>query len=77
MTGHNGCIKALDNNDLTVIEISTPDGRNSALFQVREAQASTSPPKTELIFNKYGNNYFLSKLFDEGNKLGSALEESR
>jgi hypothetical protein len=70
-------IKPLDNSDLTLIEISTPDGRNSALFQVREAQASTSPPKTELIFNKYGNNYFLSKLFDEGNKLGSALEESR
>jgi hypothetical protein len=70
-------IKPLDTSDLTLMEISTPDGRNSALFQVRDAQASTSPPKTELIFNKYGDNYFLSKVFDQGNKLGSALEESR
>jgi hypothetical protein len=44
---------------------------------VRDSQAGTSPAKTELIFDKYGNHYFLSKLFDEGNKLGSALEESR
>jgi hypothetical protein len=70
-------IKPLDTSDLTLMEITTPDGRHSALFQVRDAQASTSPPKTELIFNKYGDNYFLSKVFDQGNKLGSALEESR
>jgi hypothetical protein len=52
-------IKPLDTSDLTLMEISTSDGRHSALFQVRDAQASTSPPKTELIFNKYGDNYFL------------------
>jgi hypothetical protein len=70
-------IKPLDNTDLTVMEISTADGRNSAVFEVRDSQAGTSPAKTELIFDKYGNHYFLSKLFDEGNKLGSALEKSR
>jgi hypothetical protein len=30
-----------------------------------------------LIFNKYGNRYFLAKLFDEGNPSGSTVDESR
>jgi hypothetical protein len=29
-----------------------------------------------LIFNKYGNRYFLAKLFDEGNPSGSQVLES-
>jgi hypothetical protein len=32
--------------------------------------------KSELIFNKYGNRYFLAELFDEGNPSGSELIES-
>jgi len=30
-----------------------------------------------LIFNKYGDDYFLSKLYDEGNPSGSKVIESR
>jgi len=30
-----------------------------------------------LIFDKYGNRYFLAKLFDEGNPSGSQVLESR
>src|SRR5271163_3562107 len=69
-------IHVLDNSDLGLMEIQSADGRTSALFEVREAQDSTSPKKTELVFNHYGNRYFLSKLFDEGEKLGSAVVES-
>jgi hypothetical protein len=29
-----------------------------------------------LIFNKYGNRYFLAKLFDEGNPNGSEVVKS-
>ena len=69
-------IRVLDGSDLGAMEIQSADGRTSALFEVREAQDSTSPKKTELVFNHYGNRYFLSKLFDEGEKLGSAVVES-
>jgi hypothetical protein len=30
-----------------------------------------------LIFNKYGNRYFLAKLYEEGNASGSQVDESR
>src|SRR4029077_6522954 len=60
-------IHVLDNTDLGVMEISSADGSTSALFEVRNADANSAPAKNELIFNKYGNRYFLAKLFDEGN----------
>jgi len=70
-------IHTVDNTDLTFMEISSADGSISALFEVRDAEANSTSPKSELIFNKYGNRYFLAKLFDEGNPNGSAVSESR
>jgi hypothetical protein len=70
-------IHMLDDSDLTVMEIASADGSTSALFQVEESDANAAPAKSELIFNKYGNRYFLSKLFDEGNPSGSKVVESR
>jgi hypothetical protein len=69
-------IRMLDDSDLTIMEISKADGSVAALFQVHAAVANSSPRKSELIFNKYGNKYFLEKLFDEGEADGSQVVES-
>jgi|ERR1700722_2531690 len=69
-------IHVLDNSDMTVMEISSVDGSISALFQIQDADANTEPAKSELIFNKYGNRYFLAQLFDEGNRSGSEVVKS-
>jgi hypothetical protein len=69
-------IRALDNSDLKLMEISSADGSTSALFQVRDAEANSTPAKSELIFNKYGHRYFLEKLFDGSNSRGSAVMKS-
>jgi hypothetical protein len=70
-------IQVMDNSDLTIMEISTMDGSVSALFQVLDTEARNEPAQNELIFNKYGDRYFLAKLFDEGNASGSQVVESR
>jgi hypothetical protein len=70
-------IRMLDDSDLTVMEITSADGSVSALFEVQQAEANSTPAKSELIFNKYGNRYFLAKLFDEGNPSGSEVAKSR
>jgi hypothetical protein len=70
-------IRMLDNSDLTVMEISSADDSTSALFQVQEVEVSSQPAKSELIFNKYGDRYFLARLFDEGNPSGSQVVESK
>jgi hypothetical protein len=69
-------IHLLDDTDLTVMEISSADGSTSALFEVQQLEANSTPTKSELIFNKYGNRYFLAKLFDEGNPSGSEVIKS-
>jgi hypothetical protein len=73
----NYVIHPLDDTDSGIMEISSADGSTSALFEVHSAQANSAPAKTELIFNKYGNRYFLAKLFDEGEPSGDAVAESR
>jgi hypothetical protein len=70
-------IHMLDNSNLTIMEISSEDGSTSALFDVESVEANSAPAKNELIFNKYGNRYFLAKLFDQENPSGSKVVESR
>jgi hypothetical protein len=70
-------VRMVEDSDLTLMEISSADGSASTLFQVQEVEASTTPTKSELIFNKYGDQYFLAQLFDEGEASGSQLPESR
>jgi hypothetical protein len=70
-------IHLLDNSDQAVMEIRSADGTSSTLFDVRPAVANAEPAKSELIFNKYGDRYFLTKLFEEGVADGSDVLESR
>jgi hypothetical protein len=70
-------IHELEGSDLTVMQISRADGKQSALFDVESELAKGTPAKSELIFNKYGDRYFLSEMFDEGNADGSRLTPSR
>jgi hypothetical protein len=70
-------IRMLDDSDLTLMEIISLDGSRSALFQVQESEAKSTPDQSELIFNKYGDQYFLAELFDEGEPSGSKVTESR
>ena len=70
-------IQVLDDSDLTMMKISSADGSKSALFSVVAAQANSDPNKSELTFNKYGDSYFLSTMFEEGNPDGSELIQSR
>jgi hypothetical protein len=70
-------IHMLDGSDLKVMEISSADGSTSALFNVQSAETNSASARSELIFNKYGNRYFLAELFDEDNPDGSRVVESR
>jgi hypothetical protein len=70
-------IHVVDDSGLTMMEITSADGSTSALFQVQETDAKDTPTKSELIFNKYGDQYFLADLFDEGESSGSEVLKSR
>ena len=57
------------------MEITSAD--DSALLEVRDAQAKSTLAKSESIFDNCGNRYFLAKVFDEGNPDGSKVPESQ
>jgi hypothetical protein len=60
-----------------VMEIVSADGRNAAFFPVIDAQVGTPPDKPVLVFRKYGDDYFLSKVFDMGSSLGVEVVPSQ
>jgi len=70
-------IHVLDDADPSAMEITSADGSTSAVFQVQNTDANAESDNTELIFNKYGNRYFLAKLFEQGSPNGSQVAESR
>jgi len=70
-------IRMMDKSNLKIMEISSADGSTSALFQVRDTTTKSAPPTAELIFNKYGNTYFLTRVFDGDNPDGSELPKSQ
>jgi hypothetical protein len=70
-------IQPLDDSDLTVMEIRSTDGSTTAFFDVQSVDAKSVPAKNEVIFKKYGNRYFLANVFEEGNRSGDRVIESR
>ena len=68
-------VQILADSDLTVMEIKSANDSTSALLEVRDTQANGTPAKSELIFNKYGNRYFLEKAFEEGSPNGSRVTD--
>ena len=69
-------IKRIDSVDPSVMEISSADGAK-LVFLVGSAQATKQPEQTKLIFDRVGDRYFLSEIFEEGNNSGVELKKSR
>ena len=70
-------VRMVDNSNLKIMEITSADGATSALFQVQQTRVNSAPRQGELIFNKYGNLYFLTSVFDQGDPDGSQVPKSQ
>ena len=69
-------IRMLENSGLQFMQIVNRDNSSSTMFQVHEIDLSSAPTVNELVFNKYGDHYFLAQVFDEGDPSGSEAVES-
>ena len=70
-------IKRLDSVNPSAMEIRSAEGAERLLFLVGSAQAVTSPGQTKLIFDQVGDQYFLSEIFEAGDRSGVELNKSR
>ena len=60
-----------------VMELIGDDYRHPIIFLTESAQVSNRPKRAELIFDRVGDQYFLSEVFEEGNSVGVAVPKSR
>jgi hypothetical protein len=66
-------IRRVEANNPAVLEIRSEDGKVAVLITGRDAQATSTPTKTELVFKKYGDVSILSQIFQAGTPLGVEL----
>ena len=72
-------IKAVDDNEPNVLEINSIDGHTHIVFETEDAQKREDQvaKKTELVFDKVGDQYFLSQVWVVGTPTGSELAKSK
>jgi hypothetical protein len=70
-------VKRFDSINPNAMEIRSADGAKRLVFIVGSAQAVTPPDHTKLVFDRVGDHYFLSEIFEVGNRTGVELKQSR
>jgi hypothetical protein len=63
------------NPDQSLMTAMSDNGKASAQFLVRRSVDNHRPNYSELVFRKFGNTEFLSKIFEVGSKDGVAVPE--
>lgn len=70
-------IRVLDIDDPHVLKIADTSGKVEILVNAEAARSDLAPAKTELQFDKIGNQEFLTQIWLRGERDGYQLERSR
>ena len=72
-------VRRIEDLAQNILEIRSVDGRASVIFDATPAQTKDTRPsdQSELVFDKYGDRYFLSQIWVEGTSTGNELLKSR
>ena len=60
-----------------VVGLRSADAKSSVMILSIATQGSATSDTGKLVFNKYGDEYFLSQIWEAGNNRGSELRKSR
>lgn len=64
------------NTDQGIMEVQSQSGENIAQLNVRQSIDNRRPKHSEIVFKRYGNTEFLSKVYESGSKHGVAVTET-
>jgi hypothetical protein len=72
-------VRRLDDANPNLLEISSPTERRSVIFNTENAQTRDGQVMntTELVFDRVGDQYFLSQVWEDGSISGNELPKSR
>jgi len=71
----NYVFRMVPHTDLALMTVTSADGNTSDEFLVRRSIDSQVPHHTELVFNRYGDQEFLTDIYEHGEKTGIAVVE--
>lgn len=69
-------LKRADDTNPGVLEIRNDNGRGTIFFDVETAQANENPRQTNLVFEKIGDQYFLSEIWASDTNVGYRLPKT-
>jgi len=69
-------IGTIDVRNSRTLLLKARDGNASAMINSNAAESLTPANKTKLVFNRYGNQYFLSQIWLNGETRGHQLPKS-
>ena len=69
--------RMMEGSDLTVMTVTGGKNQTNEVFNVEQTVDDHRPKHSELVFRKYGDTEFLSKVFEGGSKAGVELTEDR
>jgi hypothetical protein len=70
-------VKRLDDTQPNVLEIRSANGRRAISFEAENAQAKRIPRNAELVFNKIGDQYFLSQIWADDSDIGYQVPKTK
>jgi hypothetical protein len=72
-------LRVLDENEsANTLELQSLDGHTSVMFNTEDAQPKQEPRESKLVFDKVGDDYFLSRIWVDGDTYtGYALEKPK
>jgi hypothetical protein len=76
MAGEYG-IQSISTSDGRVLAIRGANGANGVLASANSAETLNPSPNSRLVFHKYGNQYFLSQIWVQGEKTGRQFRISQ
>ena len=60
-----------------MVRLRSADSKSSVIIQAISVQTLTTTSQGKLIFNKYGDEYFLSQVWTAGSNRGSELRKTK
>lgn len=70
-------IKVLDDTNLNRLEIRSATGHRAVVFETVDVQADKTPRQSELVFDKIGDQYFLSQIWLSTSNSGAQVVKSK
>jgi hypothetical protein len=73
----NYVLRPFQDSDNQIMELQSEDGKTAVTFPVNSSQMKNAPAQTEVFFHRYGNNEYLSRIFESDSAIGSRVVMTR